>query len=215
MYSDRIRLKTLLGKVVSPEQAASLIQDGMTIGMSGFTRAGDAKIVPMALAERAATENLKITLMTVASLGSDIDKTLTEAKVLSRRLLEIESEPSAFVDTTEPEEELPLHDHASLLDRLQGDSVVARLVLDTFLVETPNLVGAVRVALGNGDAEEVRRRAHALKGSAANTGMERLRQAALELEQAASRRPDDLPACAAELERIWTETERELRRIRT
>ena len=153
-----------------------------------------------------------------AGMDDHVSKPLSPArlaKVLSHRLLEIESEPSAFVDTTEPEEELPLHDHASLLDRLQGDSVVARLVLDTFLVETPNLVGAVRVALGNGDAEEVRRRAHALKGSAANTGMERLRQAALELEQAASRRPDDLPACAAELERIWTETERELRRIRT
>ncbi|OIR02347.1 succinyl-CoA:coenzyme A transferase [mine drainage metagenome] len=86
MYRDRIRLNTLWGKVVSPEEAASLIKDGMTIGMSGFTRAGDAKIVPMALAERAATENLKITLMTGASLGSDIDKTLTEAKVLSRRI---------------------------------------------------------------------------------------------------------------------------------
>ena len=86
MYSDRIRLKTLLGKVCSPEQAAALIHDGMVIGMSGFTRAGDAKIVPMALAERAASENLKITLMTGASLGSDIDKTLTEAKVLSRRI---------------------------------------------------------------------------------------------------------------------------------
>lgn len=86
MYRDRIRLNSLWGKVVSPEEAASFIKDGMTVGMSGFTRAGDAKIVPMAVAERARNENIKITLMTGASLGSDIDKTLTEAKVLSRRI---------------------------------------------------------------------------------------------------------------------------------
>ena len=86
MYQDRIRLKSLWGKVVSPEEAAMLIKDGMTVGMSGFTRAGDAKAVPLALAERAATDHLKITLMTGASLGNDVDKILTEAGVLARRL---------------------------------------------------------------------------------------------------------------------------------
>ncbi|HLN25876.1 MAG TPA: acetyl-CoA hydrolase/transferase family protein [Patescibacteria group bacterium] len=86
MYRDRIRLNSLWGKVVSPEEAASHIKDGMSVGMSGFTRAGDAKIVPMALAERAANEKLKITLLTGASLGNDVDKTLTEAGVLGRRI---------------------------------------------------------------------------------------------------------------------------------
>ncbi|PTL78318.1 acetyl-CoA hydrolase/transferase family protein [Vitiosangium sp. GDMCC 1.1324] len=86
MYRDRIRLKSLWGKVVSPEEAALHIKDGMTVGMSGFTRAGDAKAVPLALAERAAHERLKITLMTGASLGNDVDKILTEAGVLARRL---------------------------------------------------------------------------------------------------------------------------------
>jgi succinyl-CoA:acetate CoA-transferase len=83
---DRIRLPALRERVTSPEAAAQWIQDGMTIGMSGFTRAGDAKVVPMALAERASKESLKITLMTGASLGSDVDKTLTQAGVLARRL---------------------------------------------------------------------------------------------------------------------------------
>jgi succinyl-CoA:acetate CoA-transferase len=58
----------------------------MTVGMSGFTRAGDAKAVPLALAERARREPLKITLMTGASLGSDIDKTLAESGALARRM---------------------------------------------------------------------------------------------------------------------------------
>src|SRR5690349_24131288 len=86
MYDDRIRLNSLQGKITSPEDAAQVIRTGMTIGMSGFTRAGDAKAVPLALAERAAREEIRITLMTGASLGNDVDKTLTEAGVLARRL---------------------------------------------------------------------------------------------------------------------------------
>lgn len=86
MYRDRIGLKSLWAKVVSPEQAAMHIKDGMVVGMSGFTRAGDAKVVPLALAERAKRDGLKITLMTGASLGSDVDKTLAQAHALSRRL---------------------------------------------------------------------------------------------------------------------------------
>lgn len=86
MYRDRIRNKELHDRVVSAEEAALLIRDGMTIGMSGFTRAGEAKAVPLALAERAKREPLKITLMTGASLGNDLDKTLAEAHVLARRL---------------------------------------------------------------------------------------------------------------------------------
>ncbi len=86
MLRDRIRHKPLLDKVVSAEEAAAFIKDGMTVGMSGFTRAGEAKAVPMALAERAKTHPLKITLMTGASLGNDLDKTLAEAHVLARRI---------------------------------------------------------------------------------------------------------------------------------
>ncbi|WP_020653568.1 acetyl-CoA hydrolase/transferase family protein [Massilia niastensis] len=83
---DRIRLPLLRQRVTSAAAAAEWIKDGMTVGMSGFTRAGDAKAVPLALAERARREPLKISLMTGASLGSDVDKTLAEAGVLARRM---------------------------------------------------------------------------------------------------------------------------------
>ncbi|KHK62497.1 MULTISPECIES: acetyl-CoA hydrolase/transferase family protein [Pseudomonas] len=86
MYRDRIRLPSLLNKVMSAAEAALLIEDGMTVGMSGFTRAGEAKAVPHALAERAKVTPLKISLMTGASLGNDLDKQLTEAGVLARRM---------------------------------------------------------------------------------------------------------------------------------
>ncbi|WOC14829.1 acetyl-CoA hydrolase/transferase family protein [Pseudochrobactrum sp. MP213Fo] len=86
MLEDRIRNSSLLSKVVTPQQAASLIKDGMTIGMSGFTRAGDAKAVPIAMAEKAKSDPFKVTLITGASLGHDVDKILTEAGVLERRM---------------------------------------------------------------------------------------------------------------------------------
>ncbi len=86
MSNDRIRLGQLNDKIVSAEEAAAFIKDGMIVGMSGFTRAGEAKAVPMALAARAKAEPLKITLITGASLGNDLDKQLAEAHVLSRRI---------------------------------------------------------------------------------------------------------------------------------
>ena len=83
---ERIRLSHLKERITSAELAAEWIRDGMIIGMSGFTRAGDAKAVPLALAARARNQSLKITLITGASLGSDVDATLTQAGVLSRRM---------------------------------------------------------------------------------------------------------------------------------
>ena len=84
--NDRIRCESLRSRVMSAEEASRLIRDGMVVGMSGFTRAGEAMAVPLALAERAKTEPLKITLMTGASLGHDLDKILAEAKVTARRM---------------------------------------------------------------------------------------------------------------------------------
>ena len=86
MLEDRIRNSSLQDKVVTPAEAAALIKDGMTIGMSGFTRAGDAKAVPVAMAAQAKDTPFKITLITGASLGHDVDKILTESGVLARRM---------------------------------------------------------------------------------------------------------------------------------
>jgi acyl-CoA hydrolase len=40
---QRMRLPSLRKKITSAASAAEWIKDGMTVGMSGFTRAGDAK----------------------------------------------------------------------------------------------------------------------------------------------------------------------------
>jgi len=86
MSLERIRNSSLHEKVMSAEQACTFIKDGMTVGMSGFTRAGEAKAVPKALAERCKQHPIKINLMTGASIGNDLDKILTESGSLARRM---------------------------------------------------------------------------------------------------------------------------------
>lgn len=86
MKLERIRNSDLHQKIMSAEEACDFIEDGMTVGMSGFTRAGEAKAVPKALAEKAKLNPMKINLMTGASLGNDLDKILTEAGALARRM---------------------------------------------------------------------------------------------------------------------------------
>jgi len=82
---NRIRIEELLDRVVSAEEAASWIEDGMSLGLSGFTRAGDVKVVPRALVKRAEKEPLKVSVYTGASLGADTDKLLAESGILHKR----------------------------------------------------------------------------------------------------------------------------------
>lgn len=88
MLCERLRDQRYHEKIVSAKEAASWIEDGMTVGLSGFTRSGDAKVVPIALAERAKQEGkpFKINVYTGASLGSDVDKVMAEAGIIHKRL---------------------------------------------------------------------------------------------------------------------------------
>jgi len=86
MYQERIRRPALISKVMTAAQAAQLIKTGMSVGMSGFTRAGDAKAMPLALVERARKEPLALTLLTGASLGNDSDGLMADAGVIARRM---------------------------------------------------------------------------------------------------------------------------------
>ncbi len=86
-YLDRIRDSRLKDRVCTPEEAAASIENGMTLGLSGFTRAGDVKAVPIALVNRVKDEeNFKVNVYTGASLGSDIDKLFAEAGIIGKRL---------------------------------------------------------------------------------------------------------------------------------
>ncbi len=79
--SDRILHKGLKAKVMSAEAAAALIPNGAVIGASGFTGAGYAKAVPIALAKRAVEERMKgkpfrVSMLTGASTGPELDQAM-------------------------------------------------------------------------------------------------------------------------------------------
>ena len=85
LLKKRIGITSLLQKVVTPREAATFFRDGQIVGMSGFTRAGDAKVIPLALVERVKNEELKIDVYTGASLGPEVDKLLAEAGGIRKR----------------------------------------------------------------------------------------------------------------------------------
>lgn len=86
MYQDRILFPALQQKIMSADEAAALVQNGMVLGLSGFTRAGDAKAIPAALVERAKHHPFKVTVMTGASLGHGSDGAMATAGIIEKRL---------------------------------------------------------------------------------------------------------------------------------
>jgi len=76
--------------ILTAEEAAELIQNGQSIGFSGFTAAGAAKAVPAALAKKARREHeagrpFKVGVLTGASTGRSLDGALAEAEAISFR----------------------------------------------------------------------------------------------------------------------------------
>lgn len=85
---DRIKLASLLDKITTVEKALSFFQDGDTVGSSGFTKAGDSKVILPALAahNKETAQPIQITLMTGASLGHETDGKMAEAKLIRKRM---------------------------------------------------------------------------------------------------------------------------------
>jgi acyl-CoA hydrolase len=76
--------------VLSADEAARLIQHGQNIGFSGFTAAGAAKAIPLALAGRAEREHaaerpFQVGVLTGASTGHSLDGALAKAQAISFR----------------------------------------------------------------------------------------------------------------------------------
>jgi succinate CoA transferase len=75
---------------LTADEAAALIQHGQTLGVSGFTPAGAAKVVPRALAARARAEHadgrpFKVAIVSGASTGDSLDGELARAEAISWR----------------------------------------------------------------------------------------------------------------------------------
>ena len=83
----RLRNDCAEALIMSAEEAAKLIDDGMVVGVSGFTPSGYPKAVPLALAERVKNgEEIHVELFTGASVGPEIDTALVETGIVTRRL---------------------------------------------------------------------------------------------------------------------------------
>jgi succinyl-CoA:acetate CoA-transferase len=89
--ASRIHCAALRQKVMSAEEAATLIPSGVNVGMSGFTGAGYPKAVPTALAKRIMDANLngkkfKIGVWTGASTAPELDGALAMVDGVEMRL---------------------------------------------------------------------------------------------------------------------------------
>ncbi len=89
--TDRIAHAGLRAKLMSATDAAARIENGMTVGMSGFTGSGYPKAVPLALADRIEAERaegrpMKVRVWTGASTGPELDGALAKADGIELRL---------------------------------------------------------------------------------------------------------------------------------
>jgi HPt (histidine-containing phosphotransfer) domain-containing protein len=89
---------------------------------------------------------------------------------------------------------------AALTERLGGDEHLARELVRIFLVEYPALLQAVLTHVARGDTSDIRRAAHALRGTVNNFVDEGPTATALELERAAGEsRLDDVAQLSGQL----------------
>ncbi len=88
--AERVQHEGLRAKIMSAEQAAEFVQNGMTVGISGFTGAGYPKALPTAIAEKgkalhAAGKEFSIGMITGASTAPECDGVLAAAGVINFR----------------------------------------------------------------------------------------------------------------------------------
>jgi two-component system, sensor histidine kinase and response regulator len=84
---------------------------------------------------------------------------------------------------TEPQTKTPVMDMASALDRADGDKELLADLLKTFIQNTHQTILEITKRIEKQDLEEITKRAHTLKGAAANLSCERLKMQALDLEK--------------------------------
>ncbi len=85
---DRFHCAALQNRVMSAEQAALLIRDGSTVAVSGFTPSGCPKTVPLAISDqvRRGERKLRLTLLSGASTGEELDSDWASLGIIARRL---------------------------------------------------------------------------------------------------------------------------------
>lgn len=83
---EKIKNQGFLDKIISTEEAVSLIKNNMKIAVSGFALFGEPKLFLKKLAERDKIYPFKIDLYTGASIGPDGNGALFEANLINKRV---------------------------------------------------------------------------------------------------------------------------------
>ena len=83
------------------------------------------------------------------------------------------------------ESEPLIFDRAGMLERMQWDKDLARMVMEGFLTDIPHQIQVLKDLVESGDTAGSARQAHWIKGASATVGGERLRKVAAEMEIAA------------------------------
>ncbi len=85
--SSRLRHPCLFDKIVSADQAADLIKDGMNVGVSGFTPSGYPKMTTLALAKQIKEgKQCRINIWSGASVGPEIEEALAQVGGIKGRM---------------------------------------------------------------------------------------------------------------------------------
>jgi PAS domain S-box-containing protein len=105
--------------------------------------------------------------------------------------------PSAVNDTLDRQE---------ALERVGGDAALLRELVEVFLADCPRLWRDIGDALARGDARQLNRAAHTLKGAVSTFGAHTAREAAQHLELLGQK--GDLSGAAGAVARLETELER-------
>jgi len=104
--------------------------------------------------------------------------------------------PDAELDTSLPE----VFDRAGMLNRLMDDEELMDLVIQEFLKDMPHQIEELRGLIDRKDWHAAGRKAHLIKGAAANVGGEALRAVALDMEKAGKNK--DLDHLAARIDEL-------------
>jgi CheY-like chemotaxis protein len=116
------------------------------------------------------------------ALAGLMEKWLPEETTVTAK--EAPAVPESIVAPATPEAQVPVFDRPGMMERLMDDEELARTIVEGFLKDIPKQIEALKACLKAGDAPGTERQAHTIKGASANVGGERLREVALQMEQA-------------------------------
>jgi HPt (histidine-containing phosphotransfer) domain-containing protein len=102
--------------------------------------------------------------------------------------------------------DLDAFDQEEFDEYIMGNEELARHILRRFLDDLPVQIARLAQAVSDGDAQQVRLAAHAIKGAAASVSGRQIRDASWKLEQQG--RDGNLTAAAASLTELWASVER-------